>query len=125
MLTRPNQKPTIVLVDDDAALRAALKFNLEIEGFEVETCESGEDLLSAALPTGAACVVLDYNLPGVTGLEALIQLRRRDATLPVFIITSHPPPSVRAAISAAGATLIEKPLLTDGLVSAIREALAV
>lgn len=124
MFNSTDPRPTIILVDDDAALRAALRFNLEIEGFRVETCESGEALLLRDLPTGRACVVLDYNLPGITGLDALNQLRHRRVTLPVLIITSHPPPNVREGIRAAGASLIEKPLLGDALVGGIREALA-
>ena len=117
-------RPTIILVDDNAALRAALKFNLEIEGFQVETCESGEALLLRDLPTGRACVVLDYNLPGITGLDALSQLRHRHVDLPALIITSTPSLHVRERIRAAGADLVEKPLLGDALVGGIREALA-
>ncbi|UTP41090.1 response regulator [Phenylobacterium sp. LH3H17] len=124
MLNPLHPKPTILLVDDDVALCAALKFNLEIEGFDVLTCESGEALLLRDLPAGPACMVLDYNLPGITGLDALVQLRQRQVDLPALIITSTPSLNVRARIRAAGASLIEKPLLGDGLVSGIREALA-
>ncbi len=124
MLNPTLLKPIVVLVDDDAALRTALKFNLEIEGFEVQTCESGEALLLRELPTGSACLVLDYNLPGITGLEALTQLRDRRVDLPALIITSNPPLKVRNGILAARASLVEKPLLGDALVGSIRAALA-
>ncbi len=116
-------RPTILLVDDDAALRAALTFSLQIEGFDVQTCESGEALLLRDLPAGPACMVLDYNLPGITGLDALVQLRQRQVDLPALIITSTPSLNVRERIRAAGASLVEKPLLGDGLLSGIREAL--
>lgn len=124
MLNPTLLRPIVVLVDDDAALRTALKFNLEIEGFEVQTCESGEALLLRELPTGSACLVLDYNLPGITGLEALTQLRDRRVDLPALIITSNPPLKVRNGILAARASLVEKPLLGDALVGSIRAALA-
>ncbi|WP_332770166.1 response regulator transcription factor [Phenylobacterium sp.] len=123
MLNRVHPRPTVLLVDDDAALRAALKFNLEIEGFDVETCESGEALLLRSLPAGPACMVLDYNLPGITGLEALVQLRDRQVDIPALIITSTPSLHVRERIRAAGARLIEKPLLGDALVGGIHDAL--
>lgn len=123
MLNPIPPKPTVVLVDDDAALRTALKFNLEIEGFEVLTCESGEALLLRDLPAAAACLVLDYNLPGITGLEALTQLRDREVRLPALIITSNPPAKVRDGIRRVDAKLVEKPLLGDVLVGSIHEAL--
>ncbi len=118
-------RPIVILVDDDPALRLALKFNLEIEGFDVETCESGEALLLRELPAGPACLVLDYNLPGISGLDALRQLRRRNVEMPVLVITSNPPLHLREGIRAAGARLIEKPLLGDALLGGIREVLTV
>lgn len=119
-----SRKPTVILVDDDAALRTALKFNLEVEGFEVETCESGEALLLRPPPLGPSCVILDYNLPGVTGLEALRQLRQRGDRTPALIITSNPPLTLRDAVRETGARLVEKPLLGDALLGSIREVLA-
>jgi len=115
---------TVVLVDDDAALRTALKFALEIEGFVVETWESGEELLASDLPTDHACLVLDYNLTGINGLTALAELRRRDVQLPALLITSHPRPAVRQAAADMHARIVEKPLLGDALVGEIRDALA-
>lgn len=123
MLDPNPPKPTVILVDDDAALRTALKFNLEIEGFDVVTCESGEALLLSDLPAAPACLVLDYNLPGISGLDALVQLRDRQVRLPALIITSNPPAKVRDGIRAVHARLVEKPLLGDTLVGSIHEAL--
>lgn len=123
MLAPLAPRPTVVLVDDDAALRTALKFSLEIEGFQVETCESGEDLLEHLLPPGDACLVLDYNLTGMNGLAALEELRRRDVQLPALLITSHPGRAVRQAAEAAEAIIVEKPLLNDALFGEIRSAL--
>jgi len=114
----------IVLVDDDAALRQALKFSLEIEGFEVETCETGEDLIAHGLPEADACLVLDYKLGGITGLDALETLRARGVALPAILITSNPKPGTRARAQRSGATIVEKPLLGDLLIAKIRAALA-
>ncbi|MFN3513853.1 MAG: response regulator transcription factor [Phenylobacterium sp.] len=120
-----SRKPTVILVDDDAALRTALKFNLEVEGFEVETCESGEAFLLRPAHPGPSCVILDYNLPGATGLETLHQLRQRGDDTPALIITSNPPLTLRDAVrETTGARLVEKPLLGDALLGSIRELLA-
>jgi FixJ family two-component response regulator len=117
-------RPLVVIVEDDAALRGSLKFSLELDGFQVETCETGEDLLARELPPDGACLVIDQRLPGITGLEALRRLRERDIGLPALLITSHPQPALRAAADAAGVPIIEKPLLGDVLLGSIRAALA-
>ena len=112
--------PMLLLVDDDPAVRASLQFSLELEGFAVETFESGETLLAQAMLASPACLVLDYRLPGIDGLSLLGLLRERGETCPAVIITSNPTRSVRQRTTDAGAALIEKPLLSDGLTAAIR-----
>ena len=112
-----------MLVDDDAALRTALTFTLELDGFVVQCFDSGEALLRSELPAPPACFVLDQHLTGITGIEAVAELRGRQITLPALLITSHPKPSVREAARALGVTIVETPLLTDALVLAIRRAL--
>ncbi len=117
-------RPTVVLVDDDAALRMALTFTLELDGFVVQSYASGEELLEGVLPLPPACLVLDQHLTGMTGIEAMEALRARAVLLPALLITSHPRASVRDAASALGVIIVEKPLLTDALRQAIQQALA-
>ena len=112
--------PMLVLVDDDPAVRASLKFSLELEGFEVATFDSGETLLSQAKLPNLNCLVLDYRLPGIDGLSLLNLLRERGETCPAVIITSNPTRNIRQRTTDVGAVLIEKPLLSDGLTAAIR-----
>jgi FixJ family two-component response regulator len=116
-------RPLVILVDDDEALRSALKFSLELDGYDVATCSSGEDLLDQHLPGGHACLVIDERLPGIAGLDALAQLRRRNVHLPALLITSTPRPALRRKAAAAGVPIVEKPLLCDALSASIREAL--
>lgn len=115
---------TVVLVDDDSALRLALTFMLELDGFAVTALESGEALLQAELPPAPVCLVLDQNLTGVTGLEALAVLRARRVQLPAVLITSHPRISTRETAEALGAVIVEKPLLGESLSAAINAALS-
>ncbi len=114
----------VVVVDDDPAVRSALKFSLEVEGYQVEVCDSGEALLACQLPDSRACLVLDYGLPGMSGLDVVSLLRRREVHLPAVLITSHPPRALRTAAAAAGVWIVEKPLLGDSLLDAIRTTLA-
>ncbi|MCR5876172.1 response regulator [Phenylobacterium sp. J426] len=110
------------MADDDVALCAALKFAFETEGYRVETCGSGEALLQLQLPRERACLIVDERLPGLTGLDALSQLRRRGVDLPAFVITTNPSASARLAAETLRAPIIEKPLLGDGLLDRIRGA---
>jgi FixJ family two-component response regulator len=121
---QPPPAPKILLVDDDLALLDALRFSLELEGFEVETFPSGEALLMREPPPPGACLVLDEKLPGVSGLATLRQLRERKVEAPALLITSHPNPRLRAAAAKAGVPIVEKPLLGDALVESIRSAMA-
>ncbi|WP_324749421.1 response regulator [Sphingomonas sp. LY54] len=114
--------PRILIVDDDAALRSALTFSLELEGFAVEAFESGEALVARGPVPDPGCLVLDYHLPGMDGLALLALLRARGVALPALIITSLPTRSLAARAAAAGAAIIEKPLLCDALAAAIRAA---
>lgn len=112
--------PMLLLVDDDPAVRASLQFSLELEGFRVNVFDSGETLMEQADLAHPSCLVLDYRLPGIDGLSLLHALRQRGEQCPAVIITSNPTRSVRQRINDAGAVLVEKPLLRNGLTVAIR-----
>jgi FixJ family two-component response regulator len=120
-----NSRSTVVLVEDDLAVRLSLTFTLELEGFSVVAFESGETLLACDLPAGCDCLVLDQHMGELTGLDALAALRERGIDLPSFLITSHPTAVTRARAKALHARIIEKPLLGDVLVAALREAVPV
>ena len=124
MSTSPPAIRAVVLVDDDRALRLALTFMLELDGFAVMALESGEALLQADLPPAPVCLVLDQNLTGLTGLEALTVLRARMEHLPAVLITSHPRMSTRETAAALGAVIVEKPLMGESLSAAINAALS-
>ncbi len=122
-LIRP--APVVVLLDDDAALRQALTFSLEIEGYRVESCATGEELVEQTLPEDEACLVLDYRLGGMSGLDALQSLRERGVRLPAILITSNPTPSVRSRAARLQAQVVEKPLLGDLLLGHIHRVLPI
>lgn len=113
--------PVLHVVDDDPAVLASLTFSLELEGFEVESFESGETLIARTGSEKPACLVIDYRLPGIDGLSLLRRLRERGEVCPAVIITSNPSRAVRQRTTDSGAVLIEKPLLTDCLTAAIRQ----
>ncbi|MGY4592990.1 response regulator RpfG family c-di-GMP phosphodiesterase [Bradyrhizobium sp. GM22.5] len=78
-------KPTVYVVDDDAAVLGSLRFLLETEGFAVQTFRSAPALLNATTPPGADCYVIDYKMPDINGIElalAAAPIRRRQARDP-------------------------------------------
>ena len=119
----PTSRPTVYVVDDDEAVRLALAFALDLDGFLVETFESGEALLLRDPPRGPGCLVIDERLPGISGLDTLRLLRARQNVLPAVLVTSHPKPAFREAAALAGAPIVEKPLEGETLISAIQEVL--
>jgi FixJ family two-component response regulator len=115
-------KPIILVVDDDPAVRDALKFSLELEGLTVHTCGSGMALLDRSDLGQAGCIVLDYKMPEMDGLEVLEKLEERMIEVPVILITSSVSTQIRGRAKRAGvAHILEKPLLGSALIDRIRE----
>jgi two-component system, LuxR family, response regulator FixJ len=116
-------KPVVLVIDDDPAVRNSLKFALEIEGFSVRLYPTGAELLDEKDIPESGCLVADYHLPGMNGLDLLARLRERNIRLPAILITTHPSATIRNQAALAGVRLIEKPLLSDTLFQGIRAAL--
>lgn len=106
---------TLALVDDDQAVRHALSFAFETAGFDVVTFADAESAAKAPERRSWRCLVLDQNLPGMSGLELLARLRREGLAMPAVLITTHPSKDTVARARAAGVEIIEKPLLDDQL----------
>jgi len=117
-------RSVVVIVEDDPAVRSALKFSLEIEGFEVRTYASGIDLLDARDVCVGGCLVIDQRMPEMSGLDLIATLRDRLISVPAILITSHPNAWVRKCAAEAHVPIIEKPLLGNALVDRIRQAFA-
>jgi two-component system, LuxR family, response regulator FixJ len=115
---------TVLIIDDDPALRNSLKFALEVEGFAVRAYPTGAELLADGEMPDKGCLVVDYKLPVMNGLDLLCELRRRKIDLPAILITTHPNSALRSRAAEAGVHLIEKPLLNDTLFQGIRAAVA-
>jgi two-component system response regulator FixJ len=75
----PPRKAMIYVVDDDYDVRTSLRFLLETEGFEVRTFRSGSALLGSATRNHADCLVVDYKMAELDGLELVTRLRPRRA----------------------------------------------
>ncbi|HTO68048.1 MAG TPA: response regulator [Bradyrhizobium sp.] len=117
-------KPTVYVVDDDAGVLGSLRFLLETDGFAVKTFRSGTALLNAAAPDCIDCLVIDYKMPDINGIDLVGQLRAHHVVAPVILITGYPDENISRRAAAAGVEhVLLKPLLGDGLVKEIRGAI--
>jgi FixJ family two-component response regulator len=117
-------KPTVYVVDDDAAVLGSLRFLLETDGFAVRTFKNGTALLNAAEMPGADCYVIDYKMPDINGIDLVGRLRKANDNTPVVLITGYPDENISARAAAAGVKeVILKPLLDENLLKGIRGAI--
>jgi two-component system, LuxR family, response regulator FixJ len=115
---------TILVIDDDSAVRKSLKFSLELEGYAVRTYADGRALLDDAHLPASGCLVVDQVMPGMSGLDVVDALRTRGVSMPAVLIVSSTNHTLRQRASAVGIAIVEKPFFGNGLVEAIREVLA-
>ena len=117
-------KPTIYVVDDDAAVLGSLQFLLETDGFAVRTFRNATALLNATGTRGADCYVIDYKMPDINGRELVGGRREADDDVPVVLITGYPDRNISARAAAVGVKdVILKPLLDENLVKRIRRVI--
>jgi FixJ family two-component response regulator len=117
-------RPAVILVDDDPAVTHAIQFSFDLEGLDVRSFRDGESLLAAGDMPDSGCLILDHNLPGMDGLALLERLRAAGVELPAILVTTNPRTALRNRAAAAGVPIIEKPLLTDALLTTVRKALS-
>ncbi|MDE5446254.1 response regulator [Bradyrhizobium hipponense] len=124
LATASSAKPTVYVVDDDAAVLGSLRFLLETDGFVVRTFRNATALLNAASPPRADCYVIDYKMPDINGIELARRLRQSDGDTPVILITGYPHGNISTRAAAAGVKdVILKPLLDENLIKRIRRAI--
>ena len=115
---------TVLVVDDDAAVREALESFLRSVDLDVRTYASAQNFIDAELPDGPVCLVLDVRMPDKSGLELQSELIREGVDLPIIFITGHGdiPMSV-SAMKAGAVEFLPKPFRNEDLLAAIRTAL--
>ncbi len=115
----------VLVVDDDAHMRAALRRLLQGAGYTVEVFESGTDFLEHAAPEAPGCVILDLRMPGIDGLAVQAALNLRQCRIPLIFLTGSA--EVRHAVKAlreGAADFLEKPFENDDLLRRVDAVLA-
>lgn len=119
----PAAKPLVILVEDDPAVLGALAFAFETDGYAVRACTDAESLLASPPTDERLCLIVDYKLPGLSGLDLVASLRGIGVAAPAILITTNPPDLTRRRAAAAGVAIVEKPLLGDALPNMVRSAI--
>ena len=116
---------TILIIDDETAIRESLETLLEFEGYSVESAETGEEGLAKMAETPFDLILLDFALPDRNGLEILADIRNRDPQLAVIMITAYGTVDNAVRAMQSGATnFIQKPWDNEKLLADVRAAVA-
>jgi len=114
------------VIDDDASFRAALERRLKLAGYDVETYSSAQQLLDRLPdPDAPGCILLDVQMPGLSGLELQRHLIERGSMLPIVFVTGYADtPTTVLAIKAGAEDFLTKPTSSERLINAIERAMA-
>jgi DNA-binding NtrC family response regulator len=114
----------VYVVDDDVSVREGVTSLVRSAGLEAKALASGQEFLALQRPEIPSCLVLDVQLPGLSGLDVQQELARSGANLPIIFLTGYGdiPMTVRA-IQAGAAHFLTKPFEKEELLSAIRRCL--
>jgi two-component system response regulator FixJ len=116
--------PIVYIVDDDDGMRKSLAFILTTVGLDVETFRSPSEFLATYDSQRSGCLVLDIQLPEMSGIELLQELRKRDYVNPCIIVTGHGTVPVTVCAMRYGAIdVLEKPFHHQRLIAGVREAI--
>jgi FixJ family two-component response regulator len=111
----------IFIVDRDLAVRDSLRFSFELDGMDVRTCDSGQELLAHPELADGCCAVIDGKTLHRDGADVVARLRARCDILPIVLIVDHVSRRLLApAIGSGRFHLVEKPVLDDALLRCIR-----
>lgn len=114
----------IYIIDDDLDVLKSLTFLLETEGFEVRAFRSAAALLGSEFRNDADCLVIDYKMPDMDGIELTQKLRELEIATPIVLFTGYPGDNISAKAAMAGLPhVLFKPHLEESLVGQVRQAM--
>jgi len=123
LLAMPPTLPTVVVVDDDVSVRESLELLIQNEGWQPALFESAQEFLARLPSVVPSCLILDVNLPDLSGLDIQQRICDAKSSTPIIFITGYGdiPTSVRA-MKAGAAEFLTKPLNDEILIAAVRQA---
>ena len=124
MMENVTREAVVVVIDDDASVRAALKELFESVGLEVRLYASAGAFLEARIPDTTSCLVLDVRLPEMSGIKVQEKLSRAGVYVPIVFVTGHADVAMAVRAMKAGAVdFLTKPFRSQDLLDAVFAAL--
>ena len=119
------ENAVVFVVDDDMSMRESLRNLIRSAGLRVQTFSSAQEFLASQRPKAPSCLVLDVQLPGLSGLDLQQELAKANIQIPIIFLTGHGdiPMSVRA-IKAGALEFLTKPFDDEDLLGAIQQGIA-
>jgi FixJ family two-component response regulator len=118
-----NPQNIIAVVDDDPEMCASLTMLLSAHGYDVEVFDSAETFLARASTCRAFCLIVDFHLGDITGVELAHQLAAEGFKFPIIFMTGNTAAAIeRQVVVAGGVTLLHKPFMITTLIDAIKKA---
>jgi len=119
----PVSRPLAYVVDDDEAIRTLWRWLMESNGIDVQTFATAAEFIAAYRGGGPACLVLDLNLPGMSGLELQEYLTRQGVEIPIVFVSGHGDvPAAVSAIKGGAVDFIQKPFSYREVLTIIQRA---
>jgi len=119
-----NSEATVFVVDDDAAIRDALSLLISLHGLRAQVFASADSFLETYRGEWRGCLLVDLQMPGMSGLELQAELKARGIALPVVVLTAHGDvATARAALKNGAADFLEKPVEDAVLLDVLRNAI--
>jgi len=113
----------VLVVDDETAIREAIRMTLEYEGYRIEEARSGQDAIDKATKVDYDAILLDIKMPVLDGIEVLENLKEHKVTSPVVMVSGHGDVHTAVECTKRGAfDFLEKPLNRDKLLLTVRNA---
>ena len=118
------EKATVYVIAPDDAVRDSIQLLIETADLAARSHASATSFLSIVPFPNSGCVLIDQNLPEMTGLEVVEHLRRRGVAVPIIVMTSGADPAMCCAAERSGVLLLEKPFGSLRLIDLIQMALS-
>jgi FixJ family two-component response regulator len=120
----PNTTPIVAIVDDDDAVGNAIEVLMRSMGVIAKAFSSGEEFLRSPELSRTGCLVVDFDMPKMNGLDLHINLSRLGKEIPTVLITAYPSDDIRARALQAGVTCyLPKPFDESDLLNCVQAAL--
>jgi FixJ family two-component response regulator len=115
---------TVYVIDDDDAARESLAWLIQSGGYTVRTCRSADEFLHQSGTTDVGCLIVDYRMPGMTGLELFERLHRSGHHVPTIFVTAYGKVEICSRAFRGGAVdFLEKPIKDEVLLAQVAKAM--